>query len=96
MKAPGFNPCTCQVPVTTFASNVTCNHYNKALKDLEALKIKSESEKKTLKSILGQKDKKNAELQGKMDEITGRGLQSHNRPQRKSLNKLSVASPAAN
>ena len=43
----------------------------KALNELEALRLKSESEKKTLKSILTQKDKKNAELQKKLDELTG-------------------------
>lgn len=40
-------------------------------KELEALKLKSESEKKTLKSILGQKDKKIGELKKNLDELTG-------------------------
>lgn len=42
-----------------------------ALLELEGLRTKSESEKKTLRSISGQKDKKIAELQRKLDDITG-------------------------
>ena len=43
----------------------------KAVTELEALQKKSESEKKTLKSIAAQKDKKSADLQKRLDEITG-------------------------